>query len=153
VGCVPLASDDDPPVLVGGDLNDGGPPRAYAPNVASFVECRRWDRSCLDRALVLQAQAEELDAGVIDFLRTHFDERSTTLGWPCAKNYRFERAKARIMLCSCRGQCDWWISADTDDALREALSLIVPVARLREFLWSNDTEGVQLLADLGITSC
>jgi len=94
----------------------------------------------------------ELDAEVLDCLRAQFDERSATFGWPCATNYRFEREQTRIMLWSCRGQCDWWISAHTNDALREAVSLILPFARLRECLWSSDAEGVQLLADLGITS-
>ena len=147
---VPLDGRDDPPVLVGGALGDQRPPREYATNVHEFVAAREWDHRCLSRDPLLQAQASAVDSTVLATLRANCDEGVTTFGWPCTANYRFERTGVSLMLWACADQCDWWMSADDLPSLRAALAWILPRAGLREFLWSNDRHGTDLLAECGI---
>ncbi len=99
-------------VVVGGDLAGGSGTTPYAPDLATYVRTRKWDKECLDSAPLLQAQGAALDERTASFLRSRFSELDPTFGWPCAANYRFETDGVPVMLWSDDEQCDWWISGD-----------------------------------------
>jgi len=67
---IPLDAGDDPPVLVAGDMGAGPGPKVYARSLDEFVDAWAWDRACMERATVLQAQAAELDAATERYLRS-----------------------------------------------------------------------------------
>ncbi|MEU8074811.1 hypothetical protein AB0B31_05125 [Catellatospora citrea] len=135
----------DPLVLVGGELFDGSDwaegTVAYAPDVAHFIAARRWDGDCLSGKPLLQAQAAELAAGTLGYLRAHFTELLPTRGFPGRDQFRFERRGVKVMLWSGPGQCDWWISGTDADELRGAVGELTSLADLRDSLWSDDPVG------------
>jgi hypothetical protein len=145
---VPLG-DENPEVLVGGEIQSrGGPVRGttrYCSDVATYVAARRWDASCLSQGPLLQAQAAELDAGVLSALRQQGEPGPVTAGRPGRTVHRWDRAGARIMLWDSPGQCDWWISASNVPALQVVAVALLPLSDLRTSLWSNDTDGIALL--------
>jgi hypothetical protein len=144
---VPLGH-PEPSVLVGGELSDGEDALdvtvVYTATVADYVAVRRWERDLYRRPLV-QAQAAELDQASMDFLRVNFREVHPTRGWPAAEQYRFEGDGAKILLWSGRGQCDWWISADSAEDLESVARRLLDLSDLRTSLWSNEVEGDALL--------
>jgi hypothetical protein len=148
---VPL-DDPKPPVLVGGELLDdvGWSDRTtkYAPNIEAFVATRRWDQECLSSQPLLQAQATELDAESLDLLRSLFDERLPTFGWPGPSQYRFGDRSSKVMLWSAPGQCDWWISSQDVSTLSAVAEQLMHVSDLQHSLWSNDKAGNALLHEL-----
>ncbi|GIF63618.1 hypothetical protein Ais01nite_16530 [Asanoa ishikariensis] len=139
---VPL---DDPalPVVVG----DSGGTIVYTPDVASYLAARRWDRRCVHRGPLLQAQAAELDDDSLARLRADFDEQPATHGWPGHTQFRFERDGVMILLWSDAGQCDWWLSGPAD-ALSVAVGRLLSLSDLSTSLWSNDAAGEALLVGL-----
>jgi hypothetical protein len=54
----------------------------------------------------------------------------------------------RVMLWSCDGQCDWWISACSETSLTEFTSGLLEMADLRRALWSTDEASTRLLNEL-----
>jgi hypothetical protein len=141
---VPL---DDPasPVLVGGWVDNTERTVVHAPDVAGFIAARRWDRACLQREPLLQAQSKPLDDVALSHLRANFDEQPPTFGFPGATQHRFERDGVRVLLWSGTDQCDWWLSATGPAALGEAVAGLLELSDLRESLWSNDSGGDALL--------
>lgn len=66
---VPLGGSGDQ-VVVGGDLLDAGRATVpYAASVKDFIAARRWDHRCLSAAVLLQAQAAELDQASLGYLQ------------------------------------------------------------------------------------
>lgn len=141
---VPLDGDDNPPVLVGGELDGHEGTVVYAADVAAYVAARRWDRRALSVEPLLQAQAEPVDEETLAHLRSRYDQLPSTSGWPGGTQYRFERAGVRILLWAAGDQCDWWISGDAD-RLADAAKALLPYSNLREALWSNDQPGQDLV--------
>jgi hypothetical protein len=148
---VPLG-DPSPPVLVGGDMDD---PEAgfsgtlvYAPSVEAFIAARRWDRTCLSREPLVQAQAEVLDDGSLAVLRAQFDEGPATRGWPGHTQYRFEGRGVKLMLWAGSRQCDWWLSGTDTDTIAEVVTDLMELSDLREAFWSNDLAGDALLREI-----
>jgi hypothetical protein len=143
----------DPPVLVGGDLEDPSGDDwtegtvVYARSVAEFIAVRRWDAACLVEPL-LQAQAQPLDDASLRYLREHYDERTGTTGWPASAQYRFEHGRVKILLWAGRDQCDWWISSPDAANLAMVATALLPLSDLRTSLWSNDSTGDALLAEI-----
>jgi hypothetical protein len=144
---VPLG-DPNPAVLVGGELSDGEGTVEYAPDVASYVAARWWDGWCLQREPLLQAQAAVLDEKSLAGLRSNFDQRPLTHGWPWHTQYRFERDGVAILLWSGPDQCDWWLSAADDALLLEVVARPLDLSDLAESLWSNDVAGDALLRQI-----
>ena len=141
---VPLR-EPDPPVLVGGDMPDGSTATfRYAANVATYVAARRWDRACLAEPLV-QAQAAELDADSLAFLRRILQEVLATTGWPTPHQYRFEGDGVRVMLWSDSGQCDWWVSATDVTRLERIVRQLLDYSDLLTSFWSSDDAGTAML--------
>jgi hypothetical protein len=145
---VPIGQ-DDPPVLVGGDLEQGECTLGYTSSVGEYIAARMWDRGCLATVPLVQAQADPVEELAVEHLRDHFQRATETAGWPTRKQYRFERGDVRLMLWSGAEQCDWWISGPTDQVHR-VVGELRPLSNLTGALWSNDKQGQALLTDLGI---
>ena len=145
---VPLGESSDQ-VLVGGDLLDAGNATVpYAASVADFIAARRWDHACLSSAALLQAQANELDQASLGYLQARLAPSVSTAGWPGAKQYRFEGQDVRVMLWSCAGQCDWWVSAASEPSPMAFAAGLLDLSNLRSTLWSNDGSSARLLHEL-----
>ncbi|GAA2383684.1 hypothetical protein GCM10010170_092700 [Dactylosporangium salmoneum] len=148
---VPLAG-QNPPVLVGGQIVSrtgwSHGTTQYCPDVAAFVASRRWDAACLSQEPLIQAQAAELDAGSLEYLRERYEQGPVTVGWPGHTVHRFQCRDAKIMLWDSPGQCDWWISAVGASALDETIAAVWHLSDLRTSLWSSDSQGAALLRRL-----
>lgn len=146
---VPVDGGDHCPVLVGGDLLDDGKTTVeYAASVADFIAAWRWDLRCLTAGPVLQAQAAELARSELGYLRARLSPATETAGWPGSRQYRFEGQGVQVLLWSQRGQCDWWISAVSEESLRAFAAGLLDLPGLRDTLWSNDEAGTRLLSGL-----
>lgn len=143
---VPLDGEDNPPVLVGGDLGAGTEATVrYAADVGAYVRSRRWDHACLSSGPLVQAQAQPVDPASLAHLRSRYDEVASTSGWPGEVTYRFRTGTVRIMLWAASDQCDWWISGTDADQLAETTAALLPYSDLRSSLWSTDVTGQALL--------
>lgn len=144
---VPL-NDPNPPVVVGGELSDGNDTSdrtvRYATSVDAFIAARRWDRACMSDRVLLQAQAAELDPASLAYLRSRFEERPSSTGWPAVVTYRFQDAHIKIMLWA-GDQCDWFISGTDPSELESAARELSEHCNLRTVLWSNHPDGETLL--------
>ena len=135
-------------MLVGGDLLDAGCTTVvYAASVADFIAARRWDHRCLNTGPVLQAQAAELDQDSLGYLQARLALAVPTAGWPGSRQYWFEGHDVQVMLWSYAGQCDWWVSAASQAALRHFAAGLLDLPSLRHTLWSNDEDGARLLSE------
>jgi hypothetical protein len=147
---VPLGGDSCE-VLVGGDLLDAGHATVrYAASVADFIAVRRWDRQCLRRDSLLQAQAPELDEASLTRLAGLLSPGPSTAGWPGSSQYRFEGGGVRVMLWDQEGQCDWWISAASEAQLTAFTAQLIDLPGLRGYLWANSDAGERILRELGV---
>jgi hypothetical protein len=136
-------------VLVGGSLLDAGDATVrYAASVADFIAARRWDRQCLRRDELLQAQAPELDETSLARLEGLLSPGLSTAGWPGSRQYRFEGDGVRVMLWAQEGQCDWWISAASEVQLTAFTAQLVDLPGLRGYLWANSDAGERALREL-----
>lgn len=141
------------PVLVGGDITEEQSRATveYAPDVDAFIGARRWDRGCLERSPVIQAQAAPIDGAVTASLRTRYRDILPTTGWPGRQQFRFEDDQGtRILLWVQSQQCDWWISARSRAQLKSVIIELADLSNLRVALWSNDQGGDDLLRELAI---
>lgn len=135
-------------VLVGGDLLDTGHATvAYTASVEDFIAARRWDYQCF-RPPLLMAQAAGLDQASLGYLQARLAPAVATTGWPGPRQYRFEHQDVRVMLWSCSGQCDWWISAPDKLSLKTFAAGLLGLSNLRRALYSNDDCGAQVLGEL-----
>ncbi len=146
---VPMDGSDDPPVYVTGDLRSGRSVARYADSLAEFFGAVAWDVTGVagpDDVPIIQAQADPLDSVSIAFLEQRFVQRSTTHGWPCRDNRRFQRDDQRIALWSCDDQCDWWLVAQSPASLHRLVRDVIHLSDLKESLWSNDATGMAILS-------
>jgi hypothetical protein len=145
---VPLGRDSCE-VLVGGGLLDAGDATVrYAASVADFIAARRWDRQCLRRDPVLQAQAPELDETSLARLEGLLSPGPSTAGWPGSSQYRFEGGGVRVMLWVREGQCDWWVSAASEAQLTAFTARLIDLPGLRGYLWAASDAGERALRRL-----
>ena len=144
---VPLDKGDNPPVIVGGDLAIGVRSLEFAPSVESFVFAFGWDGIWMQSRLLIQAQADPLDASALAYLRAHYTEKVTTFGWPGEINHRFENDDGvHVELWNVPGQqCDWMISGPPS-ALEAATRRLLQLSNLAVSLWSNDPAGEAILS-------
>ena len=148
---VPLGAGDDPPILVGGDLEGGEITTEYASSVGEFVFAMAWDKRLMSHEPLIQAQADPIDDQTLSTLSTRYFERVKTLGWPARENRRFEGQDGLLLtIWSGKSQCDWCIAADQTQALEQAITSLRSQSNLETALWSNDAPGIELLARLGI---
>ena len=149
---VQLAAGDHPPVMVFGDpLESGESTATYANSVGEFVLAMAWDERLMSREPLIQAQAHPIDEETLRSLGSRYSEQVTTLGWPGRENRRYEgRDGLRLTIWSGPRQCDWFIAADHQAAVERALSWLSSQSNLELALWSNDEDGMELLARLGI---
>ena len=143
---VPLDVGDDPPVVVGGDV-DGNRPTIYAETLGAFACGWAWDRMLRGRTPLLQAQAAGLGERVESWMASRLTIGPSTFGWPCRRNLRFgdEAEGIAIGLWACAGQCDWWISGTDSGTAERWVAELVQFDDLRSSLWSDDEEGSALL--------
>jgi hypothetical protein len=104
-------------VLVGGDLDSGRITVTHAGSVRAFIAVRRWDDRCLAGPFFLQAGAGALEEASLGYLRQRLTPAITTTGWPGLRQHRFEHRDARLMLWDASRQCDWMLTASTEDSL------------------------------------
>lgn len=143
---VPLDAGDDPPVLVGGDLEGRNTPMVYSDSVGVFAYSWAWDQTTFGQPLVFQAQAIELDSETESFLTSTLVREPTTWGWPCPRNLRLSGDDSvRITLWNCAGQCDWIVSGSDVAAIERWIRRLLPFSDLASSLWSYDDESVALL--------
>jgi hypothetical protein len=148
---VPLGAGDDPPVIVGGDLEGGKASTEYANSIGEFVLAMAWDKRSMSHESIIQAQADPIDDQTLGLLGSRCSERVKTLGWPGRENRRYEGQDGLLLsIWSGARQCDWWIVADQAAAVERALSWLRLQSNLEQALWSNDEPGMQLLARLGL---
>jgi hypothetical protein len=142
---VPLDAGDDPPVLVGGDLEAGAGTVEFAPNVAAFAEAFVREGANSAPEPVIQAQAVPLDADAEAFLRARYRELPGTAGWPARRNLRFEGRGVRLELWAGGEQCDWFVWSSDPAALTAELAALLAISDLRESLWAASPAGRTLL--------
>jgi hypothetical protein len=141
---VRLDTGDDPPVVV--DVDSGTPPR-WQLCAHSFTD---WLRSQIDNFQVLKsswfvAQAPALTDGVVNLLRTHFEEGVQTRAWPGEMNYYFSNSLCKLVLWSTKVQCDWWIAPRSADVTFAALDQIEEVAGIGSRIYAPREECGELL--------
>ena len=122
------------PVLVGSERTTV----PYAASAEDFIAARRWDYQCVNAAFCVAAQAEVLDDTALGYLRERCTPSVTTEGWPGGRQYRFENQRARVLLWSDAGQCDWLISARTEEALTEFTAGLLTLRCLRTARWADE---------------
>jgi len=82
------------------------------------------------------------------YLRALLSPAVATAGWPGSLQYRFEGRGVQVLLWSQHGQCDWWISAASEESLRAFAAGLLELPGLRGTLGSNDDAGTRLLGEL-----
>jgi hypothetical protein len=142
---VSLDAGDDPPVLVGGDLEGGIGTVEFTPSVAAFVEAFVREGSNWAPEPLIQAQAAPLDADAEAFLRGRYRELARTAGWPARRNLRFEGRGVHVELWVGGEQCDWFVWSADPAALTTELAALLPLSDLRESLWAEEPVGRVLL--------
>jgi hypothetical protein len=159
---VKLDGADDPPVVVEVDSIDNAVSPAEvrwepcAGSFSTFTYCRAWDHGqCLaDISVGAQAQDRSLAPGDLALLRSHFSEGPRTYGHPGVTNYRFFTRNSAILIWDgeddkCRGgQADWWLMANTEEALLGLLRRVWDCGTLRETLYADDQRSRELLERL-----
>jgi hypothetical protein len=117
-----------------------------AESFSTFTYCRAWDHGqCLaDISVGAQAQDRSLAPGDLALLRSHFSEGPRTYGHPGVTNYRFFTRNSAILIWDGEddkwrgGQADWWLMANTEEALLGLLRRVWDCGTLRETLYADD---------------
>ena len=124
VWAVELDGSDDPGVWVDIDSN-GKQWYRLATSFSVYVYTCIWDyRQVLKREALVQAQHRTLSGAELAFLSRHFTEEPRTYGWPGSVQYRFGDESAAILIWVVEHQADWFIAAETEASLKEAVSTV-----------------------------
>jgi hypothetical protein len=110
----------------------------YTGSVEDFIAARRWDYECVNAAFCVSAQASALDEVSLGYLRGCCAPSVTTHGWPGMRQYRFEDQQVRVLLWSDTDQCDWLVSAMTEDALTDFTADLLTLSSLRTARWADE---------------
>ncbi len=78
--------------------------------------------------LVVEAQSHALSQEALSFLNTHFQAELVTHGWPGDTQYRFFSADQRILIWAGEGDADWFLSAESREALDRLTKVVRPFA-------------------------
>lgn len=149
VWAVPLDAGDDPPVLVAGDLRAAESVEVYARSLDEFTDAWAWDRACLERLPVVQAQSAPLDAETERYLCARFSAAVTTWAWPTRRALRFESDDGlTLTVWDDAEQCDWWISSPDPELTGRHVAALMPFSDLATSFWSADDDGDALLTEL-----
>lgn len=143
---VRLDESDDPPVVVSYDcaLQTW---HQSADTFTDYVYTCVWDCTLVltDDELVIQAQNDPVSETTLQSLRRLFAAGVTTHGWPWHTQYRFERGDQYLLIWAGEGQADWFLSADSERSISEALESIWELDRVGEAFWSNSDVGQAII--------
>jgi hypothetical protein len=115
---VPLDEGPDPKVLIEVDGAPGEPTwREHAPSVTAWVAACAWDKAAFDLPLGLTAQDDPLAEADLRLLEREFNSGPTTFGWPGETVWRFEWQDQRVLVWAAADGSDWWLLAETAEAL------------------------------------
>lgn len=90
-----------------------------------YVHACIWDyRQVLRREALVQAQNRPLSGAALEFLSRHFTQQARTYGWPGDVQYRFGDGSAGILIWASENQADWFIAAETEASLKQAISTV-----------------------------
>jgi hypothetical protein len=136
---LPLDEHDDPPVLI--EVDTRGTPEWHrlADSFSTWLECQVWDWAA-DASTAFAAQAPGLEEADLAWIRSRFKEGHITYAWPGEKNYRFSNARAKLLLWSLEGACDWFISPLPGVALSEVLDELRGISGLMDAIYGVDEE-------------
>jgi hypothetical protein len=140
---------DDPPVEVDYDSQFEVWTQC-APKFSAHIYAWMWDFALvLMRKMLLQAQNFPLSETALGKLREQFDAGPVTHGWPGHTQYRFSEGDKRILIWASEGQADWWLTADSEDSLRDLIDKVWDIDQVGRSLWSHSECGRSLLPDNG----
>jgi hypothetical protein len=115
---VPLGEGGDPRVLIEVDGAPGEPSwREYAASVSAWVAASAWDKAAFDLPLGLTAQDRPLADSDLRLLEREFNSGPATFGWPGETVWRFEWQDQRVLVWAGADGADWWLLAETAEAL------------------------------------
>jgi hypothetical protein len=147
---IKLTGDPDPPVVNEETSAPGAVWLPCADSFSTFIWSQIWDRVGSETVGV-DANGVELLAKDLELLKSCFDQRPTTWGWPGRSNYRFENSDGRIIVYDGedrgRGGADWHVYARTIPGLKRLLEKIWHCSQLAESLY-GDEEGEDVLKEL-----
>jgi hypothetical protein len=138
---VQLEGSDEPPVVVTFDTQL----ITWIPCAASFsqhVYACMWDYAAslgrlVSDDLLIMAQNQPLTQEALRFLQSHFQAELVTHGWPGETQYRFFNGDQRILIGADKGQADWFLAAESEEALGQLATLLSPLDGLASTLWSS----------------
>lgn len=141
-----LDDDADPSVVVEVDTAPNAKWIRCADHFSTFVWCQIWDHSPL--AVSVSSQEIELVDRDVCYLQANFQQLHTTYGWPGRVNYRFESAKASILIWDGKDRgVDWFLSAPTAPDLKELLAKIWHCGNLAKSMY-GDGEANEVLRQM-----
>lgn len=132
-----LDGSEDPPVVVDYDV-DFKTRQPCANSFSDYVYSCFWDWGLVLNSPRVQAQNGPISPEALDFLRGNFAAELETYGWPGDTQYRFFTPDQRILIWESKQQADWWLSADSDDALVRLVARLWRVDDLGTSLWASD---------------
>jgi hypothetical protein len=141
---VDLAGGDDPEVFVEADSSPNNVWKLYSPHFSEWVYTVLID--WLPKGIsMLSAQDNSLADSDLAWLRDHLEPGPVTYSWPCPVNYRFGRLDQRVLISACEEQADWYISAASEQSLRDLAAKLWRLGGLSETLYSTDETGQKVL--------
>lgn len=134
---------DDPPVMIDTDRSGWHP---HADTFSQFVFARAWDWS-IGRDRRLHAPDVALHEEEIARLQNDFHEGPRTYGWPGLITYRFWSADGTMRLLIWNGTegSDWFLAAETEDALVALVHLVRGIGTLSTTLRGDNPSGEEVL--------
>jgi len=141
---IQLDGSDDAPVVVDVDTQFTSWMQC-APSFSQHLYAWMWDHALvlgklrgdeLIGDLVVEAQSHPLSEEALSFLNTHFQAELVTRGWPGDTQYRFFTGDQRILIWAGEGQADWFLSAESREALDRLTKLVRPLDGLARDLKS-----------------
>lgn len=140
-----LDGSEDPPVVVSFDSGRRDW-RRCADSFSEHVYACVWDHSfVLRREPLILAQNAALSAQALERLRQIFELGVTTYGWPGHTQYRLRREDQYLLIRADDGQADWWLSADSEQSLSDAVSTVWQLDKVGDAFWSYSDAGQALL--------
>lgn len=145
VWAVEIDGSDDPGVWIDVDSH-GKQWRRVTTSFSVYVRTCIWDyRRVLKRAAIVRALNRTVSGAALDFLSRHFVEEARTYGWPGSVQYRFGSEGAGVLIWASENQADWFIAAETEASLAEAVSALWHLDGVGEELQEGSNLGKRVL--------